>query len=264
MWIDDDSPKLLNAGLITHDDFLEIAQRNHNQTKTEIAMRKQRKFNETMAGISGPLNAYDRNVMRLWLEGGCVGNRPMLSFEIRAINKTPDEIKIEQRARELEIRAMAHEAAERAKRFRARKALKSERAAATKAAWDAEHPEEAGKREQRKALVSARRQQEKQEREAAEAERRRLMQLEQEHRALVAAVNKKIVDAGPRGKQALLQLNEDEFKIWSEEIASIEQLEAFGEDLFRDGTRLRQHFEEQQSPIARWWQAITQNENPGW
>ena len=220
------------------EDFVAQARAESERRQQKIEDRKAAAMHD-FAQLSArhPITGYDRNMMQQWIDGGACGKRPPLSFELQRNWKSEQELTIEIRARSLELQAMAHEAAERAKRRDATKRLKSEQVAAKLAAWDAEHPEEAAKRDHRKGLVRGRREAEAMERklkqQAEEDERRR----QREHKEQLLRISSKIW-AG--GKQALLELDEDEFDLWCTEIATVEQLEAFGSDLFKDGVKVRE------------------------
>jgi hypothetical protein len=235
MWIDDDFPAL---ALMNPGDFMAQAKAEVSRQWQKTEDRKEAAMRD-FAQLSArhQLTGYDRNMMQQWLDSGACGQRPPLSFELRRNWKSEQELALERRARSLELQAIAHEAAERVKRRDATKRLKSEKVAASLAAWDAEHPDEAAKREQRKGLVRARRAHEEAERklkqQAEDDERRR----QQEHKEQLLQIGSKI-RAG--GKQALLELDEQEFDLWCQEIATTEQLEAFGSDLLKDGKALRE------------------------
>jgi vacuolar-type H+-ATPase subunit I/STV1 len=176
-----------------------------------------------------PLTAYDWNVMEQWFLGGAGGKRPKLSFELRAEWRSEkDRMMAARLANEARLRQIEER--------KAKRLANVQEVAARRAAWDAEHQEEAAKREARLALVRGRREQEAALRREQEEEARRLEEIKAEAKAFRLVIDCKVRSGG---KEAVLRLSEEEFEVWSNEIATVEQLEAFGEDLFDDGRLLR-------------------------
>jgi hypothetical protein len=178
------------------------------------------------------LTGYDRNVLDQWFAGGCGGRRPPLSFELKPQWKSQAQLIEEEQIRALMQQEARIRAAKERERLDAARAINRRGVLERRAAWDAAHPEAMEKRIQRKRLVK-----ERKEREAAE--RRRLseeLRAVQEHERRLRDINQK---ARVGGKEAILRFSEDEFDLWLT-VASEEQLEAFGAELFRDGLKARQ------------------------
>jgi len=220
------------------EDFMAQAKAEVSRQQQKIEDRKEAAMRD-FAQLSArhQLTGYDRNMMQQWLDAGACGNRPPLSFELQRNWRTEEELALERRARSLELQAIAHRVDEEAKRRVATKRLKSQKTAASLAAWDAEHPVEAAKREQRKGLVRGRRAHEDMERKLMRQAQEDALRWQQERKEQLLQISSKI-RAG--GKQALLELDEQEFDLWCAEIATVDQLEAFGNDLFKDGVKARE------------------------
>lgn len=227
MWIDDDFPTMLK---MQDTDFRAQAESEQAKRLQKVEDRKKRAAREfaqlsAQHGVSG----YDRNVMQQWIEAGACGKRPMLSFELSEMWISEEERAIRERTRQLEIQAEVAARQAEAVALRRTKARKAEKVALTLAAWDAEHPEEAAKRGQRKALVRGRRVHEEMER-----------QLKAKAEAVRRSIHKRVSEGPGDLKERVLLLDEEEFRIWSEELATVEQLELFGKELFNDGKKLRE------------------------
>jgi uncharacterized protein YehS (DUF1456 family) len=241
IWINDDFPTMLR---MQDADFRAQAQAEADKRTAKVEERKAAAAREfAQLSAQHPITGYDRNIVRQWIEAGACGKRPALSFELHQDWKSEEERAIEDRARQLKWAAQRKEAdAARVALLKA-KAAKSEKVLMDRKWWDAGHQAAAQKREQRKGLVKARR-------EAEEAERQ-----EQKRRdAMRTAIIKKLRQAGGT-KAAILALDEEEFSMWSTEIASADQLEAFGADLFRDGVKLR---EEDGMLLWRWVRGLVE------
>jgi hypothetical protein len=168
------------------------------------------------------LTGYDRNVLDQWFAGGCGGRRPPLSFELKPHWKIQALMRQEAEAK----------AAKERERLAAARAIKRRGVMERRAAWDEAHPEAMEKRIQRKRLVKERKEREAAERQRIAAEWRAV----QEREKRLREINQKARDGG---KDAILRFSEDEFDLWLE-VASEEQLETFGAELFRDGLKARQ------------------------
>jgi len=227
MWMDDDFPAMLK---MENPDFRAYAEAEQTKRFQRVEERKEKAAREfAQLSAQHPVTGYDRNVMQQWIEAGACGKRPRLSFELQEMWISEEERELRERTRQLELEAERLHRQAAAAALRRTKACKAEKVAVRLAGWDAEHPAEAEKRGRRKQLVQQRRAAEKAERE---------QKLKDE--ALRRSIHRR-VNAGPGGlKERILQLDEEEFRIWSEGLATIEQLELFGQELFNDGKKLRE------------------------
>lgn len=222
IWIDDDFPKM---GMAQDEvDLIRAEQAERVEARKAAAMRD-------LAQLSAqhPLSGYDRNVIQQWIDAGACGRRPELSFEIIRQFRSAHEIAAEEAARQELSRRRAAAAEALRQELREKKKARSQSTRERRGQWDELHPVAAKVRDERRAVVKERR---------AAAFRQRQQELAEQ-----AQVQKVMRITGTGGKAAVLKLNEEDFDRWVRH-ASTEALEAFGEDLLKDGKKLRNKDEE--------------------
>jgi hypothetical protein len=204
--------------------LVRIEQEEKVEARKAAAMRE-------LAQLSAqhPLSGYDRNVIQQWIDAGACGRRPELSFEILRNFRSVHEIAAEEAARHELSRRRAAAAEKLRSELREKKKARSGKTRERRCEWDELHPVAAKVRDERRAVVKERR---------AAAFRQRQQELAEE-----AQVQRVMRFTGAGGKAAVLQLNEEDFDQWMRH-ASTEALEAFGEDLLKDGKKLRDRNEE--------------------